>query len=358
MHQYIRISGTPFERGFQYGSQAKDKILKVIEEYKILFEKEASITWERAYQLAKPYRKEIEIYRPDLIEEMQGIADGAGLDFNTILTLNCRSEIMFAKSEAAEDACTTIGVPPEASQDGHTYLAQNWDWWSLGYGTTVILEVEQKPFAKALIITEAGLVGGKGLNEYGIALSMNAMSVKKGKVGVPLQVLLRGTLSCKTMSKAIDAIAKANRAGSACVGLAGSDGLLLFVEYAPNDLDILLSGGMPMCHSNHWLSLKMILGPEAKNYSYNSTFIRLDRARRLVKQEKNLTVKNIFKILSDHAGYPDGVCRHDDETLPIYHRHSSVWSMVIDATEKKLYLTDGTPCKYEPKIYTLDGAKA
>ncbi len=54
---------------------------------------------------------------------MQGIADGAGVDLVTILTLNCRSEIMFAKAKLAEDACTTIGVPPEASASGHTYLA-------------------------------------------------------------------------------------------------------------------------------------------------------------------------------------------------------------------------------------------
>ena len=104
MHQYIKVSGTPYERGFQYGSQAKERIRKVIDEYKVLFEKEAFITWDKAYELSKPYRKEIEKYRPDLVEEMQGIADGAGLDFNTILTLNCRSEIMVAKADVAEDA--------------------------------------------------------------------------------------------------------------------------------------------------------------------------------------------------------------------------------------------------------------
>lgn len=88
----------------------------------------AFITWDKAYELSKPYSKEIEKYRPELVEEMQGIADGAGLDFNTVLTLNCRSEIMFAKADVAEDACTTIGMPPEASENGHTLLAQNWDW--------------------------------------------------------------------------------------------------------------------------------------------------------------------------------------------------------------------------------------
>ena len=353
MHQFIKISGAPYDRGFQYGSQAKERILKVIEEYKVLFEKEAFITWDNALRLAKPFRKEIENYRSDLVEEMQGIADGAGVDFDTILAMNCRSEIMFAKAQLGEDACTAIGVPPEASANGHTFLAQNWDWWSIGDGTTVILEVEQAPYAKALIITEAGLVGGKGLNENGIALSLNALSARNGRIGVPTQVLLRGALSSKTMPKAIDAIFKAKRAGSACVGLASSDGLLLFMEYAPIYLDILLSEGMPLCHTNHWLSMKMILGGEATNYSYNSTFNRLDRARRLIKKEENLTVKNLFKVLSDHAGYPEGVCRHDDETLPIYHRHRSLWSMVIDATEKKLFLTDGNPCESEAREYSL-----
>lgn len=184
MHQFIKISGTPYERGFQYGSQAKERIFKVIEEYKVLFEKEASISWDKAIKLSEPFRKEIEDYRPDLIDEMQGIADGAGVDLVTILTLNCRSEIMFAKAKLAEDACTTIGVLPEASASGHTYLAQNWDWWAIGEGTTVIVEVEQTPYPKVLIITEAGLVGGKGLNENGIALSLNALSARNGRIGL------------------------------------------------------------------------------------------------------------------------------------------------------------------------------
>lgn len=351
MHLLVKMSGAPYQRGFQYGNAAKDRIQKVIDEYKVLFEKEAFISWEDAVERAKPYKEQIASYRPDLIEEMQGIADGAGLGFEIILTLNCRSEIMFAKADKNE--CSVIGIPPEASAEGHTYLAQNWDWWSLGLGTTVVLEVEQAPFAKTLIITEAGLVGGKGINEYGIALSMNAMSVKKGKIGVPLQVILRGCLSCKTLPNAIDAIAKTNRAGSACVGLASSEGLLVMVEYAPEDLDILLSDGEPICHTNHWLSTKMILGQEAKNYSYTSTFTRLDMTRRLVKKEKKFTPDKLFKVLSNHAGHPDGICRHDDESLPIYHRHSSLWSMVIDCNDKILYLTDGNPCQNKPEIYRI-----
>lgn len=203
------MSSTPYERGVMYGKTARDRIYKVIEEYKTLFDKEAHMTWDEAYKRAAVYEEPIRQYRPDLIDEMKGIADGAGLDFQTVLLLNSRSEVMFAKVD--EDACSVIGVPPESSADGKTYLAQTWDWWSIGAGTTVLLEVEQAPYTKALVITEAGLVGGKGLNTAGIGVSLNALSVKKGKVGVPLHVVLRHTLSQPTLPKAIDAIANQTR---------------------------------------------------------------------------------------------------------------------------------------------------
>ena len=194
VHQYIRISGQAHERGVAYGSFAKERILKVIDEYKVLFDKEAHLPWKDAVRMAKRYEPAIRAYRPDLIDEMKGIAEGAGVPFDVILTLNCRSEVMFAKSEAPADECSVIGVPQEASGNGKTYLAQNWDWWSIGAGTTVILEVYERPYPKALIVTEAGLVGGKGLNAAGVGVSLNAMSVKKGQIGVPLHVILRNAV--------------------------------------------------------------------------------------------------------------------------------------------------------------------
>lgn len=351
-HLYVKMSGTPYERGVMYGKTARDRIYKVIEEYKTLFDKEAHMTWDEAYKRAAVYEEPIRQYRPDLIEEMKGIADGAGLDFQTILLLNSRSEVMFAKVD--EDACSVIGVPPESSADGKTYLAQTWDWWSIGAGTTVLLEVEQAPYTKALVITEAGLVGGKGLNTAGIGVSLNALSVKKGKVGVPLHVVLRHTLSQPTLPKAIDAIAKAKRAGAGAIGIVSADGLVVNVEAAPNDLDILLCDGHPLCHTNHWLSPVMLAGNEASRYSFTSTYTRLDRIRRLTRPlDGKLQPSDLIRILSDHAGCPDSVCRHDDMTLPEYHRHTSLWCMVIDVQDRVLWLTESSPCCSEVRQYKL-----
>ena len=44
------MSSTPYERGVMYGKTARDRIYKVIEEYKTLFDKEAHMTWDEAYK--------------------------------------------------------------------------------------------------------------------------------------------------------------------------------------------------------------------------------------------------------------------------------------------------------------------
>ncbi|WP_438696940.1 hypothetical protein, partial [Turicimonas muris] len=41
------------------------------------------------------------------------------------------------------------------------------------------------------------------------------------------------------------------------------------------------------------------------------------------------------------------------ETVAVYHRHRSLWSMVVDVTDKKLYLTDSNPCKTQAREYSL-----
>ena len=33
-----------------------------------------------------------------------------------------------AEAASAVDGCTSFGIGPEASADGHTYVGQNWDW--------------------------------------------------------------------------------------------------------------------------------------------------------------------------------------------------------------------------------------
>ena len=87
---------------------------------------------------------------------------------------------------------------------------------------------------------------------------------------------------------------------------------------------------------------------------FSSTYTRLDRIRRLTRPlDGKLQPADLIRILPDHAGCPDSVCRHDDMTLPEYHRHTSLWCMVIDVADRVLWLTESSPCCSEVRLYKL-----
>lgn len=97
-YQLIEIKGTAFERGKRYGSSASGAIKRNIDFYSSAFEKSANIDWPKAQKLAMKFLPVIEKYCPSYVEEMKGIAEGAGRSFEDILTLNAECVVLFAKA--------------------------------------------------------------------------------------------------------------------------------------------------------------------------------------------------------------------------------------------------------------------
>src|SRR4051812_8858074 len=93
MFPLIEISGSPRERGRQYGAAARERILHSVATYARLFAY-CGMTWGEAELRALRYRDPIAATSPDLLEEIDGIAEGAGLTKGEILALNARTEIL------------------------------------------------------------------------------------------------------------------------------------------------------------------------------------------------------------------------------------------------------------------------
>ena len=225
-HQVIRVKGSPFERGVAYGEQAKERILRTLSLYQGMVAANAHLDWESAKKVALRFEESIKGYFPDAIDEMKGIAQGADLTYEDVLALNCRSELMFA----LPDGCTAISYPPETTADGHTVLTQTWDWLLSARACTVVLEIDQAPLPRILMVVEAGMIGGKGLNEDGIGVTLNALSVGKGQVGVPLHVMYRKILSSKLLSDAIECVGRCQRAGAGNFNIGSACGIVASVE--------------------------------------------------------------------------------------------------------------------------------
>ena len=137
----VRVEGTSYERGRQYGAQARDRVRRSVQAYRQVFAHYAGWDWPAVRRAAAAFQAPVAGFRPAYLEEMRGIADGAGLDLADVLAINVRTEVMYAakarqaplaaRGGALPAECSAFAVAPAPQAGGQqaaTLLGQNWDW--------------------------------------------------------------------------------------------------------------------------------------------------------------------------------------------------------------------------------------
>jgi len=351
-YPHLKITGTPFERGITYGSETSDLIKRSILNYSEMFEVFSGINWYEAIERARSFIPFIEKDSPCLLEEMKGIAKGSGLDFEDILTLNSRSELVLDQSV---DGCTAFGVSRDITCDEKTYVCQNWDWIRRQFESLVILEILQSPSPSILMLAEAGMISGKGLNSRGIGVCFNALSTGMAGMGLPVHIILRKILDSNTIGDAVEAVATSKRASSGNFLIGNSEGEIINIESAPEDFGVLYADKGYLSHTNHFLCSNLICRVQDKGkVILPDTFHRLGRINRLLDQAGRLNFIKCSEFLADHRNYPDSICRHEDEKDPEGKQLASVYSTIMDLEEKKLWLTDTNPCSGSYTFYEFE----
>ena len=97
--QHVRVAGTSYQRGLQYGQQAADRVRLSVQAYQQTFEHYAGWDWATVRREAARFEAPVGV-RPAYVEEMRGIADGAGLDLTDVLAINVRTEVMYSARPA------------------------------------------------------------------------------------------------------------------------------------------------------------------------------------------------------------------------------------------------------------------
>ena len=82
------------ERGVDYGVQCKELIQGVLERYIRFFNGgHTAVSWDEAKVISKEFLPFIRSYSPELLDELEGIAQGADVEFDDLLTLNSRLKL-------------------------------------------------------------------------------------------------------------------------------------------------------------------------------------------------------------------------------------------------------------------------
>jgi len=369
----VHVTGTALERGRHYGAQAAHLVAGSMDTYRRIFEHYAGWDWDDVTRHARTYVQPIEAYRTHMLEEMQGIAEGAGLAFEDVLALNVRTEVMFAaiaraaaRAPAAAGGCTAFAALPEATAEGHTLLGQNWDWIRGTGGNVVVLEAEPEDGPDFVTVVEAGLLAKTGLNSAGMGLVTNALvsDADRGEPGVPYHAILRAILESERPSTALEAITRHSRASSANYLIAHRDGEAVNVEAAPGDYSRVYidfpDAGL-FSHANHFTNIRVDL-KDVGIWDGPDSLLRLRRVQRLLEARRGrLDVALMREVLSDHFSYPEGVCAHLDPSLPEVEQYATQFSIVMDLDEGTIWLVQGNPCesefiRLETQLSGLNGA--
>ena len=251
----VTIQGTPYERGCAYGQQCREEIGVSIRVYSTLFQELQGISWEKARKLSEFYLEKTREFAPDYVEEMQGIADGANTDLLDIAALNARTEIMFAQLKDAQE-CTTLSLMPPATADGRVIAAQNWDFYRQLRDSLVIVHVHQEDKPNFVMVSEAGMIGGIGMNDRGIGILLNALATDTSCQGIPLRTRMRAMLDAETLG---EAYAKGSHAPTSVGHLVAThrDGVAIAFEMDSKTSETLLPEDGVWLHTNHYVGPKM-----------------------------------------------------------------------------------------------------
>lgn len=342
----VKISaGTPLERGVQYGRQAAGEIATCIGTYRERFQSGRGLGWEAVRQMAMahlPYAKDL---MPDIVEEAEGVARGAGVDFEDIMALNCRYEILHYPREGE---CTAFALTREATADGKVYVGQNWDQRPSLLQHSLILDITEEENGNRIIgTTEAGQLIRNGINvTRGVAQCANSLhsSLDSAGAGVPSNFLRRKVLTLGCMEEMVALLRGAKRAVSNNFCIGTRENLVADIEGVPGLAVRLDPVGGILTHANN-----LLVNTDLDTYR-NERF-RGDRLYQLLALERgHITLDYIKTCLRDHHGYPEGICSHITEENRTW---QTIASIIYGPDDNKAWICCGNPCENEYKEYSL-----
>lgn len=348
--QQIHIEGDAYERGRQYGARVASAIHQNVEAYLRLVEFHTGLDRSAALLAAEAFGPIIDRHAPGLLQEMRGIAAGAGCDLVDVLFINARSELM-----SFADECTALAAVPNVTEQGHVLLGQNWDWYTAVGPEPVLLHIRQPGKPQILTLVEAGQLAKIGLNSAGLGVCLNFLSHQHRGQGLPVHVILRQMLDCAHLGQAIHAALGVPRGGAANIPVAHAQGEILDLELTATDADFVYGDPGWLVHANHFDSVRLRSGDTGLGTSM-STLARAARARRLLSTaaaEGAVSLDAFRTILSDHAYGAYAICRHAEPTEPPLQQTATRASVIMDLTSRTLHLALGQPCQAEYQAFSL-----
>jgi isopenicillin-N N-acyltransferase-like protein len=363
-HRSTEVSA--YDRGLALGAAHADAVGNTVSFYRAILAEDFELGVEDLEACGIEVRRAVAaLGYGGMVEEIEGIADGAGCSRDVLLAINARTELIAGGRYAAAPGgaesyrgprlvseCSAIGALPEVEPDGHCLLAQNWDFHPDLRPSRLLWLVEQGGGRWLCTFTEAGILAKCGLNSAGVAATMNFLATDDdgGLGGLPIHLLVRAALEhAEDWPGALRIFTKTPVTASSNFNVAFGDPdapALCSAEVTPRGTRIVEPDGGLLVHTNHFLDPGGITDLMLSEHGGPDTLVRRDDLLRILAGGASVGVRDVMDALSIHDNAPASVCTHrDTDEYPWIKRVGTLASVVIDATTRSMWLAAGQPCQ-------------
>ena len=319
-----RFKGTHYEVGYKWGKLLSKREIKL--DHCPTFE----LTEER-YKFGKQCVEQYEIYFPEILEEIKGIADGNEVPVETLHAL-----LMSMYCFEFENKCTCFAI----STEEEIIFARNSDFlvkleklymnciynlkgsYSFNGNTTAFVQMED------------------GINEYGLAVGLTFVYPRIRKAGLNAGMLVRYILEkCQTTKESLDELKRLPIASAQTLTIADKNGNIVVVECNPKKVVVIepSKGQNFVATANNFNTTEM---QEYKNPDIDDWYSekRYQTAQTALTNNQALySVPFAQDILAGKHGF---MCQYDRSKGA-----DTVWSVVYDIKRKQIFRVEGNPSR-------------
>ncbi len=364
---HVQAKGTYHDLGRAVGEAAREQVRASIAFFADNFSAMTAgrLTFAAAETQSAAYAAYADRWLPQYVDELRGLAEGAGVPLAQLLVLNCGEE--FTAAEAAvgevEEAAARAGGAPSGDHctavaivsAGRHVVGHNMDWYVVDAVNNVLFDLTVPDGTRIMGIAGAPYLLMLGMNSHGVANVSNSVYSTDNRVGVPNAFVRRWSIEAPTLEEARSRGLLAARARGTNHFFADLAGRLW-------DLETSATGGAFvdhsragfMAHTNHYAA------PEMAPYEgsrHEESRVRLGTADRMLAEgvaRGDDPVELAARVLRCHAPAPGkAICGHPDESVPAAEQGMTVGSMICDLDERRLHVCAGPPCENPYQTYSM-----
>lgn len=298
-------------------------------------------------------------HSPELVEEVTGIAAGAGLTVPEVALINSRYELLFLDgSEQPRPGvpgaeCTLFGIAGSRTADGTPIIGQNVDLGPESRPLWILLDVRPVDHPRLLTVTLAGMLAQEGINSAGLALCGSMVRSRGWRTGYPSRKYLRRlVLEQSSVAKAVDVIQSAPARASSHNLLLADLTTVVDVETTVSEVHVLQPRDGVIAHANHYLAPGFAAENQTLGNYLPHTVTRCSRMHQLIMEMTVPTTVDQLKVaLADHHGGAQAICRH--AATDAWASETNV-AVISEPAHRRLHVAFGPPCEAVFHTYTLE----